>query len=240
MALLKGLMASVGPLPEEFFLAPAILPSSIVEPGLERLPTAGLPKVRHSEAGDVGLFGVAKWELGAAAGGGCWDADVATAAACTAAGLCKDDLSGSLPSSSDARFLPLLKRSGRFSLLAESLRFALGDGDGLRLARKCEGGAGKWPRPSPCDGGGGRKSSLGSWCCAPVAVAPLIGVSMPEVSALRSWLFGVALWMGLPRPPPLPPPPNPPCDEFDLNICAAAAALTGCFDLLREECWKCG
>ena len=135
MALLNGLMASVGPLPEEFFLAPAILPSSIVEPGLERLPTAGLPKVRHSETGEVGLFGVAKWELGA--GGGGWDpAEAATAAACTAAGLCKDDLSGSLPSSSDARFLALFNRSGRFSLLAESFRFALGDGDGLRLARK--------------------------------------------------------------------------------------------------------
>ena len=61
---------------------------------------------------------------------------------------------------------------------------------------------------------------------------------MPEVSALRSWLFGVVRWMGLPRPPP--PPPKPPCDELDRSICAAAAALTGCFDLLREECWKCG
>ena len=59
---LKGRIGSAGLLillDEESLKSTIRPPSSKVDPGLDKLPTAGLPKVRHSDnGGETGLFGV--------------------------------------------------------------------------------------------------------------------------------------------------------------------------------------
>ena len=104
------------------------------EPGLDKLPTAGLPRVRFSESGETGLLGTF------------WKA-------------ASNDLPLSHESDDASRFLrdARARRSGRFSLLENSdptRRLVRGDGDGF-------GGGGGVPDARLGESGGGGKSAGG-------------------------------------------------------------------------------